>query len=527
MTVASPHAGPGTRGLAGPTLLILLTLGALPLFRLGLGGLVEAWMTPEYSYGPLIPVISLYLFLREMRRLPPPPPATRTGPGFAVLVLALAVALLGNLMEVPDIVAYGLILWVGGVVLVAFGWARGRRHMLPVLHLVFMLPLPQILYWHSNIVLQHWSSWLGVFVLDRLGVPVLLEGNVIDLGVYKLQVAEACSGLRYLFPILSFSYLVAILYRGPLWHRLLLVAAGAPLTVGMNALRIALIGMMVDRYGIGQAEGALHLFEGWLVFLACVGVLFLLAVGLQRTTARPMTLGEVIDLDTRGMLPILAGVGRMRATPGLLLAAGLTVAASAGWLAIGKETPAPLPRLNFSAFPRMMGPWVGAPARLDPEVARVLAADDYVDMTYVAPGEADAVNVFVAFYARQTNGAAIHSPSVCLPEGGWEIASLAPQTVTVPGTAYGSFTLNRAVIQRGTLRQLVYYWFEQRGRRMTNDYAVKASVLWDSLTRGRSDGALVRYVTPITAGETPAQADARLMRMMQATLRILPRFVPF
>lgn len=527
MSDASPAATRSAPGLAGPGLLILLTLAALPLFRIGLGSLVAAWMTPEYSYGPLIPLISLYLFLREMRRLPPPAPASRTGPGLAMLGLGLVVAVLGNLMEVPDIVAYGLILWVGGVVLAGFGWARGRQHMLPVLHLVFMLPLPQILYWHSNIVLQHWSSWLGVWVLDRLGVPVLLEGNVIDLGVYKLQVAEACSGLRYLFPILSFSYLFAILYRGPRWHKLLLVAAGAPLTVGMNALRIALIGVLVDQYGIGQAEGALHLFEGWLVFIACVGLLFLLAVGLQRTTARPMTLGEVIDLDTRGMLPILAQVRRMRAAPALLLATGMTLAATAGWLAVGNGTPAPLERLGFAAFPRMLGPWVGSPMRLDPDVARVLAADDYVDTTYVAPGEAGAVNVFVAFYARQTDGAAIHSPSVCLPEGGWEIYSLAPQTVTVPDTAYGTFTLNRAVIQRGTLKQLVYYWFEQRGRRMTNDYAVKASVLWDSLTRGRSDGALVRYVTPIGAGESVADADARLMRMMQATLRILPRFVPF
>ena len=94
------------------------------------------------------------------------------------------------------------------------------------------------------------------------------------------------------------------------------------------------------------------------------------------------------------------------------------------------------------------------------------------------------------------------------------------------GTPYGRFFVNRAVIQKGTSRQLVYYWFEQRGKRMTNDYLAKASVVWDSLTRGRSDGALVRFVTPLAPGETEAGAEARLQGFMRLALQRLPRFVP-
>ena len=103
-----------------------------------------------------------------------------------------------------------------------------------------------------------------------MGVPVYLDGNVIDLGVYKLQVAEACSGLRYLFPIMSFTYVFAVLYRGPLWHKLVLLALAVPIAVLMNAVRIGIIGILVDRYGIAQAEGFLHVFEGWVVFLSCI-----------------------------------------------------------------------------------------------------------------------------------------------------------------------------------------------------------------------------------------------------------------
>ena len=170
-----------------------------PVFWIGFASLARAWSTAEYSHGPLIPMISLYLFLRELRRSPLPAASIRDGwPGLAVILLALGLAILGNLMHVPDIVTYAFIFWVSGVVLSVFGWARGRRHQLPVFHMVFMLPLPQILYWKLTIFLQWVSSALGVWIVSLAGVAVYLEGNVIDLGVYKLQVAEACSGLRYL-----------------------------------------------------------------------------------------------------------------------------------------------------------------------------------------------------------------------------------------------------------------------------------------------------------------------------------------
>ena len=146
-----------------------------------------------------------------------------------------------------------------------------------MLHLVFMLPLPQFLYWQVSTALQVVSSEVGVALVRAIGVPVFLEGNIIDLGVYKLQVAEACSGLRYLFPIMSFTYVFAVLYRGPVWHRLVLLLAAVPLAVLMNSLRIGAIGILVDRFGIGQAEGFLHVFEGWVIFLACIAILFLMA----------------------------------------------------------------------------------------------------------------------------------------------------------------------------------------------------------------------------------------------------------
>ncbi len=516
---------PSTAGLFW---LALLVLGSVPVFWIGFVSLGQAWITPEYSHGPLIPLISLYLFLRELRKgpqFPPEEPVVRW-PGVAIIACALGVAILGNLVRIPDIVTYAFIIWVGGVVLTVMGLERGRMHQLPVIHLVFMLALPQFLYWQLTIFLQLLSSQIGVWLIDLMSIPVRLEGNIIDLGVYKLQVAEACSGLRYLFPILSFSYLFAILYRGPLWHKAVLLLAAAPLTVLMNSFRIGMIGVLVHHRGIEHAEGFLHLFEGWVIFGACIAILFTTAWALQRLRPAPLPFFETLDMDTEGFWQQFT---RIRNTPpsGALVASGVgAVLVSAGFALAPSVERVDVARDSFTLFPRNFGAWSGSPQLLEPAVEAVLGADDYIDITYVAPGEQMPVNFFTAWYARQTEGQGLHSPEVCLPVGGWEIFSLEPHTVSMPGTVYGTFQVNRAVIQKELSYQLVYYWFEQRGRRVTNDFSAKMTVVYDSLTRNRTDGALVRFVTPIQSGETEADADARLQRLMAEVLPRLPRFVP-
>ena len=528
MTVYSPSARSLRLNPLGLAFFLLLVVSAIPVFWLGFTSLAAAWSTPEYSQGPIIPLISLYLFLRELRHTPAAPAGTVVNrvPGIAVIVFALGFAILGNLVRIPDVVTYALIIWVMGVVLVCFGWAQGKTHWAPVLHLIFMLPLPQFMFWKLTIVLQLISSKLGVWFVALMGVPVFLEGNVIDLGVYKLQVAEACSGLRYLFPILSFSYLFGILYRGPFWHKAVLFLMAAPLTVLMNSLRIGVIGVLVNSYGIEQAEGFLHFFEGWVIFGCCIVILFIAAIGLQRLTPNPLPFRDTIDLDFEGFgaqAKRLFGIGVSR---GMITAALLTTVIAAAFVLTPPRDRIDPPRDGFSLFPRDVGAWSGSISALDPETERVLGATDYINATYVTPGEASYVNFFAAWYQKQTEGDGIHSPAVCLPVGGWEVFSIDPTLISIPGTVYGDFNVNRAVIQKGLNKQLVYYWFEQRGKRMTNDYVAKASVVWDSLTMGRSDGAMIRFVTPIGTDETEADADARMQRFMAELLQKLPRFVP-
>jgi len=506
---------------------LLLLLAPLPIFWFGFVALGDAWATPEYSHGPIIPLLSLYLFLRDMRKVPPVEARKIRWPGAVIIVLALALAILGNLIRIPDVVTYAFIIWTAGMILFFFGWSRGLLFWTGVLHLIYMLPLPQFLYWQLTIYLQLVSSELGVWFIEIMGISVFLEGNVIDLGVYKLQVAEACSGLRYLFPILSFSYIFCVLYNGLVWHKVVILLSAAPITVFMNAFRIGVIGVLVDNYGISQAEGFLHYFEGWVIFGACVGILFLLAVLMQRLQKNPKPLADTLDIDFDGL-----GEQAMRFTlipiNKLLIGLGiLTTVTSILWVAYPQPEPTRVPREPFGFFPMTLNEWDGSSSVLDQSIEYVLGADDYLQASYLAPGEAFPVGFFSAYYHKQTEGSGIHSPEVCLPVGGWEMFEVKQVTIDLESaTGWAPFESNRAIIQKGLQQQLVYYWFEQRGKRMTNDFAVKLVTISDSLTMGRSDGALVRFTTPIGQGETVEEADARVRRLMSEVLPVLPKYLP-
>ena len=159
----------------------------------------------------------------------------------------------------------------------------------------------------------------------------------------------------------------------------------------------------------------------------------------------------------------------------------MTAALSLAWSLAPERTLVAPARDGFALFPRTVtdasgGGWDGRSGSLEPAIEAVLGADDYLAAVYVpSAGAAEPVDLFLSWYADQTDGDAIHSPAVCLPGAGWEVAAIAPATVALPGTATGELRLNRAVIRKGMETQLVYYWFAGRGRTLTNDFAAKTT----------------------------------------------------
>ena len=518
----------GILSTGGLLVLALATLTAGWFFADGLDALLVAWQLPEYSHGPLIPVLSALMFLRELKAFPAQPgPKSDRWPGVAVLILAFVVGALGKLARIDDIVAYATIIWVAGILLVSFGWNTGKHFWPPVVHLVYMLPLPGVLYYKLSTWLQMVSSELGVWILKLLSVPVFLEGNIIDLGVMRLHVAEACSGLRYLFPILSFSYIFAVLYRGPKWHKAVLLISAVPITVFMNSVRIAVAGLIANYYGVEWLEGFTHFFEGWVIFLACIVILFGLARLMLFFHPGKPSLADALDLEMSGMMAQLGRLRLVRPSAAMITAAGLGLIAVLAWQAVPDTRNIAPERSPFANFPRQLGDWrqAGPEERLTPQVAQTLGADDYRQATFQNQISSAPVGLFMAFYNDQSKGG-VHSPEICLPSSGWEIAKLERVDIAPRLGVDGEFPLNRAIIQKGEARMMVYYWFQQGNRRVAWDFAAKFYLLADGIRTGQTDGGIVRLTTPMARGESEAEAEARLLDMTRGVIQPLPRFMP-
>lgn len=507
--------------------LLVATIGATIFFEEGLRALLLAWKLPEYSHGPLIPVLSLLLFLRQLKEFPETVgPINDRWVGFALLLASVALALVGKLAKIDDVVAYALILWVGAILLTSFGWKVGKYFWPPVVHLVYMLPLPDTLYYKMSIYLQFVSSELGVAFLKILGVSVYLEGNIIDLGAFKLHVAEACSGLNYLFPILSFSYIFAVLYKGPMWHKAILLISAAPITVLMNSVRIAIAGLIVDNFGIEHVEGFSHFFEGWVIFAACILILFVLAWLLVAFRSDDVSLLQALDLETEG-LATQANRIRLIQPSAALIAGAIVLIATTFALAVAPERKvASVEREPFAIFPSRLDEWKGGiPLKLPDEIETALQANDYVAVDFTNENTGDTIDFFSAWYKDQTKGGT-HSPEICLPGSGWEISELDEIEISEKLGSTGEFHTNRAIIRKGNVRMMVYYWFEQRGRKVANDFDAKLHLLWDSFKTGRTDGAIVRLTTNISPGESDEDAENRLLDFLAKSQTSLAQFIP-
>jgi EpsI family protein len=193
--------------------------------------------------------------------------------------------------------------------------------------------------------------------------------------------------------------------------------------------------------------------------------------------------------------------------------------------ALPARVEATLPRKSFYDFPLMLEKWQGRPVRLGQIELDALKLDDYVMADFVGP-EQRPVNFYVAYYASQRKGESAHSPRSCIPGGGWEITDLTQRTVDDVRVAGQPLRVNRVVIQKGDNRQLIYYWFQQRGRIITNEYLVKWYLFWDSVTRNRTDGALVRLATAIGPGVDVGQADTHLSEFAALVSSRLDAYIP-
>jgi exosortase D (VPLPA-CTERM-specific) len=486
------------------------------------------WPREDYNYCYLIPLVVLYLIWEKKDELASVASVPSWG-GLFFLVPGILLFLVGDLAG--ELFSLYLSSWLVavGILWMHIGWRKIKVIAFALFMALTMFPLPHFLNNKLTFGLKLISSQLGVFLIHLYGMSAYREGNVIDLGFTQLQVVDACSGLRYLFPLLVMGILLANFYRAALWKRILLVLSTIPLTIVTNSLRIALTGIIYKHFGAEMAEGFFHGFSGWLIFMFTLGVLLVEIWLLRRIApgpaesffAKPEAAQHIrlraetktVDTGSKGFL-----------SPPQFSVAALMLVVTLG-ISMGVEFREKIPASKaFSQFPLSVGDWSGTRQYMDVKFIQELDLTDYVIVDYQG-ASGKPVNFYVAWYESQRKGESIHSPETCLPGSGW-VFSQAGQA-TVPLAAPGqSITVNRAIMEKSGQQQVSYFWFPARGRILTNAWEMKYYTFWDSLTRHRTDGALVRLITPVFSNETTAQAEQRLRAFTKEIVPILNEFLP-
>jgi exosortase D (VPLPA-CTERM-specific) len=506
--------------------LVLLGFGfliILPVFWGGISELVGRWESQEeYGHGYLIPLVTAYLIWQRkdlLKTLEFKP----TWFPVILVALGLAVSVIGEISALFILIHFSIILIILAMAWSLMGWNAFKYVMIPLGLLAFAIPLPYFLEATLTADLQLVSSRLGVAFIRLFDISVYAEGNVIDLGSYQLQVVEACSGLRYLYPLMGVGFIVAYLYQVELWKRVLVFFSTIPITIIMNSLRIGIIGILVEHWGQGMAEGFLHYFEGWIIFVACLGILLGEMWLLNRFSKVPLSFAQAFKLPSDPVVSDEGLIPEKREIPKPFIACICLILLS--YIIIQsidtREEIIPA-REKFVNFPLYFEGWSGQQENLEPIVYNKLGLTDYILNNYKADSTPP-LNFYVAYYESQRKGISPHSPRVCVPGGGWSITDL--NRVKLELNKF-DIRVNRAVIQNGRSRQLVYYWFKQRGRDIANEYWMKWYLLTDSLSKNRTDGSLVRLTTPIMPNEKEMDAEQRLNDFLSIVNPMLDVYVP-
>jgi EpsI family protein len=179
----------------------------------------------------------------------------------------------------------------------------------------------------------------------------------------------------------------------------------------------------------------------------------------------------------------------------------------------------------LSSLPTKIDGWTGTDDTLDDQTLELLGDPKYLLRNYVeASLQQPDIGVFIAYYPSQTTGDTIHSPAHCLPGAGWVPTSRKIVQLTAPdGT---TFPVNRFVISKSGDRDLALYWFQSHGRGVANEYWAKYYLIYDSIRMHRSDGALVRFISPMYPGESADAAQARVMAFGNHILPLLNDYIP-
>lgn len=238
------------------------------------------WVLPDFSHGFFVPVFAAYVVWQQREELA----AIKLRPswtGLPILLLAMSMLIAGQLGAELFVSRVSLLIAVVAITVLLAGWKMFRAVFFPWLFLFFMIPIPALLFNQITFPLQLLASNAAATILPLFNVPVLREGNIINIPAMPLEVAEACSGIRSLMTLSTLAIMYSYLTENVRWRRVVLIVASIPIAVAANATRVVATGMCVQYWDPEKALGLFHEFSGWAIFMVALTLLYLLHQALR------------------------------------------------------------------------------------------------------------------------------------------------------------------------------------------------------------------------------------------------------
>ena len=249
---------------------LLILCYAPILYRMG-----YQWATDEdMGHGFFVPLVAGYIAWQRRKILLAIPRKTNNW-GLVLVILAALQSLAATLGAELFTARLAFVIALFGVILYIGGKAWVKALLFPLLLLLFMIPIPQIIYARLTLGLQMLASQLGETLISWMGIPVIRTGNVLELPSQSLDVVEACSGIRSLMSLTFLSLIYAYFTDKRIWMRWVLLIATVPIAILANGARVAITGLMSE-INTDLAKGAYHEMEGYIVFIVALGALIVL-----------------------------------------------------------------------------------------------------------------------------------------------------------------------------------------------------------------------------------------------------------
>ncbi len=505
----------------------LVFLYASVLSKLG----YDWWTDENYSHGLLVPFVIGMIVWREWDAFLSVVKKPALILGGATIAATIAFLLIGTLGAELFTSRISFVLMIAGLVLYLFGVRVLNLLLVPFALLLLAIPIPQIVFNRIAFPLQIWASQMAVWGMRLFEVPTLRKGNVIDIlpggstQTISLEVVEACSGIRSLMTLVTLGLILgyftrryenggfANMAKSDLIRCVLLMMLAIPIAVLTNAARVMGTGILTYNYGKQAVVGTWHDASGWLVYVVALGLLISANVLLKKVIRghKIVRVSEVAtDSSLNRQAPILP----------VILAIILGGIAVNWFVSRAESTPERRPLTEVS---QTLGEWSqrGNEIKFSEQVESVLRTSDYTMREYILPS-GRVGNIYVGYYSSQRTGATYHSPQNCLPGAGWVMKE--PQVVEIPLPYGRSFRANKYIVQNGIYNEVMIYWYQGRGRFEASEYADKFNTIWDSVTRRRTDGAIIRVMT--SAGSDEASGTEAATDLSARLAESLPAFIP-